>query len=222
MDWWYRVLLWQAYHNVKNAPNSSSPSWTWASTQLPWLFGPRILDLHTYVPGQKARILELTTTTSTGNPYAQVSSSCLRIEGLWRPLSHWTDANAAVYNRERWEEDMQIAHRWLHEDRDREAIPLKVPPPGRVVCTLDEKTKDPDTSHQAISELEAIVFQIARFSHQSSEPSKSGHKIFGSTAFALILQPTQRHEEYKRIGIAEIPTEDDMADGWDTKIVTIV
>jgi hypothetical protein len=117
---------------------------------------------------------------------------------------------------------MQIAHRWLHEDRDREAIPLKVPPPGRVVCTLDEKTKDPDTSHQAISELEAIVFQIARFSHQSSEPSKSGHKIFGSTAFALILQPTQRHEEYKRIGIAEIPTEDDMADGWDTKIVTIV
>jgi hypothetical protein len=67
-----------------------------------------------------------------------------------------------------------------------------------------------------------LCSQIARFSHQSSEPSKSGHKIFGSTAFALILQPTQRHEEYKRIGIAEIPTEDGMADGWDTKIVTIV
>jgi hypothetical protein len=50
----HRGLLWQAYQNVKNAPNSSCPSWSWASTQLPWEHGLRNLDLHTYVPGQKS------------------------------------------------------------------------------------------------------------------------------------------------------------------------
>jgi hypothetical protein len=43
------------------------------------------------------------------------------------------------------------------------------------------------------------------------------------TAFALILQSTDENvDEYRRIGMAEIPVDDGMADGWDTKIVTIV
>jgi hypothetical protein len=49
------------------------------------------------------------------------------------------------------------------------------------------------------------------------------NKILGVTAFVLILQPTDENvDEYRRIGLAEVPVDDDKADGWDTKIVTIV
>jgi hypothetical protein len=77
--------------------------------------------------GYKAKVLQLTTTISSGNPYAQVSTSCLLIEGFYRPLSHWNGDVAPVYNGEEWEEDMQIANRWHQDDG---GIPLKIPPPG--------------------------------------------------------------------------------------------
>ncbi|KAE9374043.1 HET-domain-containing protein [Stipitochalara longipes BDJ] len=216
----HRGLLWQAFNTVKKAPNTSSPSWSWASTEFPWEYHPRKLHLDTYIPGKKAKILELTTTTNTGNPYAQISTSCLRIEGLCRPLNYWTNENAPIYNNERWLDDMQIAHRWLFDEHG--AIPLKIPPPGRVVCTLDERPKNCDTCHQEVADSKAIALQIASFRHESRRSISPEHKTFGSTAFALILQPTEKHEEYQRIGIAEIPTDDGMADGWDTKIITIV
>jgi hypothetical protein len=53
--------------------------------------------------------------------------------------------------------------------------------------------------------------------------SLPSNEILGVTAFALILQSTDENvDEYRRIGMAEIPVDDGMADGWDTKIVTIV
>jgi len=109
----------------------------------------------TYEPGNKAKVLELTTTSSTGNPYAEIINSCLKLEGLWRPISHWMGDVAPVYNNARWQEDMQVANRWLNEAG--RAIPLKIPPPGRVVCTLDERPENPDTCHQGVADSQAIV-----------------------------------------------------------------
>ncbi|KAH6701271.1 heterokaryon incompatibility protein-domain-containing protein [Leptodontidium sp. MPI-SDFR-AT-0119] len=217
----HRGLLWQAIETVKRELSTSSPSWSWASTQFPWGCGLRRLDLGTYESGHKAKVLELTTTTSTGNPYAQVFTSCLIIEGFCRPLSHWQDDVAPVYNGERWQEDLQISHRWLREDDGK--WPLNIPPQGRIVCTLDERPEKPDTCHVEMSFLQAILLQIARFGHHSRKLNLSEYKTLGSTAFALILQPSgERSEEYRRIGIAEVPTDDGMADGWDIKVVTIV
>jgi hypothetical protein len=66
---------------------------------------------------------------------------------------------------------------------------------------------------------DVICLQIAKFSHDHYSGMEVGH----ATVFGLMLEPTGNQPEcYRRIGIVEIPEEDGMAIGWDTKIATIV
>jgi hypothetical protein len=65
---------------------------------------------------------------------------------------------------------MKIANRWHQDDG---GISLKIPPPGRIVCTLGEKPESPKTCHELVSALQPILLQIAKFGHESSRFSPS-------------------------------------------------
>jgi len=77
-------------------------------------------------------------------------------------------------------------------------------------------------THSGLIQRKVICLQIAKFGHHSQWSTiKTGEEI--ATVFALILEPTGRGvDEYKRIGLAEIPEENGMAEGWDRRVVTIV
>jgi hypothetical protein len=58
-----------------------------------------------------------------------------------------------------------------------------------------------------------LCIQIAKFTESFTEPD----------VYALLLGPTGVEEDqYKRVGIARIPEDNGIADGWDVSTVTIV
>ena len=76
-------------------------------------------------------------------------------------------------------------------------------------------------THSGLIQRKVICLQIAKFGHRRLYFIETDEKI--ATVFGLILEPTGRGvDEYKRIGIAEIPEENGMAEGWDRRVVTIV
>jgi hypothetical protein len=61
--------------------------------------------------------------------------------------------------------------------------------------------------------------QIAKFKHPADWFTRENV----TTVYGLLLEPTNRTaDEYRRIGIAEIPQKYGMADVWDSKVVGIV
>jgi len=220
----HRGLLWQSCQIMKKDEKPPIPSWSWASVRLPW--SRRRLDLSTYQAGNRAKVVTLNVTTTSGNLYAQIQSSCLILEGYCRLLSEWKQDIVPVYNNDNWMDDMQMSHRWVYDDEGTLEETVRRAPPGRVICTLDERPAVVDTCHEESCRSDTILMQIARFGHQGRGrlPLQFRvNKIAAATVFALILQPIGKNlDEYRRIGIAEIPVDDGMADGWERMTVSIV
>jgi hypothetical protein len=85
---------------------------------------------------------------------------------------------------------------------------------GRVECWLDEGC-DENEEHQQMIARKAVCLQIGKWQHY--------FQCDWTTIYALILEPTGRSSgEYRRIGIADIPEMDGMADGWDLSTVTVI
>ncbi|CZR65411.1 uncharacterized protein PAC_15311 [Phialocephala subalpina] len=192
----HRGLLWQATSSINRAKRTSSPSWSWASAQPPW-GGPN-MEPQNYKPGFRASVLEINVSNVDGNPFAQVVSASLKLKGQSRPLAYWKDEETPTYNST---SNMEL--------RDRSIVP----------DLLGDARKDLDKCHHEMMRRNVICLQIAKFGHYESEH----YAPDTTTIYALILEPTGGTiDEYKRIGIAEIPEEDGMAEDWDTKIITIV
>ncbi|KUJ11494.1 HET-domain-containing protein [Mollisia scopiformis] len=208
----HRGLLWQASWTINRPPATSYPSWSWASAILPWR--DRNLSLHSYEDGPRAEIVDVSVVNTADNPFGEVISAALTIKSRFRTFDHWTGKNLPIYNNTEWIEDMKIANRWRDPKKN---VDCATAPLGRVICTLDERPQDVDAAHKNMLRLGVICLQIGKFGHRDYPEDP------GETVFALVLQPTGREvDEYRRIGIAEIPAEDGMADNWDFKTVKIV
>jgi hypothetical protein len=219
----HRALLWQPNHTVERSENTSVPSWSWASTKLPWTSRHLCLDI--YLPDFRATVLEVSIHALEDNFFGPVISASLMIEGGCKALENWQIGTNVVYNTSPC--SMQLSNRWLAPK-----FGLKrwdtVPPPGRVICTLDDSLRDvvrepkyETKTHSGLIQRKVICLQIAKFGHRRLYFIETDEKI--ATVFGLILEPTGRGvDEYKRIGIAEIPEENGMAEGWDRRVVTIV
>jgi hypothetical protein len=173
---------------------------------MPWILPcGDFVTMTEYVHGFRATIIELKITTHNDNHFASLITSMLRIRGQWRRLDHWRSERAPVYNRINDNKQMWKTTIGLEEyDVD---IPTE-----RVICTMDDRS-DPETWNSHSLEKGLICFQIAQF--RRTMFNFSG--ITATTIYALILEPTHRTpDEYRRVGIAEIPENNGMATGWDT------
>jgi hypothetical protein len=197
---------------AKRSSKISSLLWSWASIEAKG--GPRHLFLDRYEPGFRAEILDLNIINIGGNCSAPVLLASLKLKGHFRHLGYWEGSNRPIYNERN--RDVNLSDRWK-PNYPRPGWSL--PEAGRLLCTLDEKDDIGDDCHLEIVGKGVICLQIAKFSHHNYNGMEEGH----ATVFGLMLEPTgYQPEHYRRIGIVEIPEENGMAEGWDTKVVTIV
>jgi len=210
-----RGLLWQRRNSTDKSLETFAPSWSWASTSHP--NNSRSFFLDVYRPEFRVKVLEADATNKHNNPFGKVISASLKLQGHTRPLGYWHSNSRPIYNEN---PDMYLFNQWL--------LPWSVntnqyPALGRVLCTLDERSEC-ENCHSELVHRGVICIQVAKFGHLGPDP-KFWHLVNDevTTVYALMLEPTGRAvNEYKRIGIAEIPEDDGMADDWEVKVVTIV
>lgn len=220
----HRALLWQPNCAVERLENTSVPSWSWASMKFPWTLLRLNLDI--CLPNFRVTVLGVNVHTLEDNLFGPVISGSLMIEGGCMALENWQTGTNIIYNTS--PRSMKLSNRWI-VPQFRPNRWYKVPPPGRVICNLDEslpegvrEPKDETETHSGLIRRKAIILQIAKFGHSRGwHLIKTDEEI--ATIYALILEPTGRGvDEYNRVGIAEIPEENGMAEGWDRRVVTIV
>ncbi len=110
-----------------------------------------------------------------------------------------------------------------------------------MVITLNEKSDDhksaeddkekpsPNSWHVDMIHRKAVCFEVAIFScidHSKASYNANEH-LCGTeeklAIYGLVLEPTGIiSDEYGRIGVAEMVEEDELANGWDSMILTIV
>ncbi|KAG4436194.1 hypothetical protein IFR05_008322 [Cadophora sp. M221] len=219
-----RGLLWQPLGSMVRPEQSHCPSWTWASTQLPW--HDRHLSLYEYGPNFRASVIEANIVNASKDDFGQVISGYLKLEANYKSFKDWESEELLYNKREDHWHMMKIYYRRLSKDN---STRYAVPDAGHVLCTLDQRLETVDGCHLTMIERGAICVQIASFldedfSNQLSEMLKPGDEVEKKvTVHGLILEPTgTSDDEYRRIGIVEIAAEDGLADNWATKIFTIV
>ncbi|KAH8661563.1 heterokaryon incompatibility protein-domain-containing protein [Tricladium varicosporioides] len=57
---------------------------------------------------------------------------------------------------------------------------------------------------------------------EGEDEGEGGESEFEGTIYALILEPGGSRNTYRRIGVAQIPEDDGMAEGWEIKNLTII
>jgi hypothetical protein len=215
----HRGLLWQSWGAARRISNTGCPSWSWGSTVLPWdrnrhFYLNSSEDIHRW-----AEILDVSVTNAGDNVFGEVIFSALTLHGACKDSRQWSTKSEAVFNTTDGKYRYAQLHNRVSEPVDYETGELEMPPPGKIICTLDDRPVYDDLCLEEMEAQKVICIQIAKFGHWTGLSGKRQ----GTTTFGLLLQPTGKGDsEYSRIGIAEIPDENGLAESWDWKIVTII
>jgi hypothetical protein len=90
--------------------------------------------------------------------------------------------------------------------------------PEQIICSLDAPPGCGRYREEALH-ADTIYFQIGKWMDDANESLSEEE----GTLYALILEPVEGKEgTYMRIGIAEIPEENEEASQWSTKVVVII
>jgi len=156
-----------------------------------------------------AKIIQVQVKNVDNDSFGQVESARITIEGRWRS-AHWDGTPTPVFYS--WDNRGFVLHRHRRTDR----LPVEVlTVPCQIICSLDESTSATPLPLN-FRRRRVIYLQIGRFQDE---------ECYGEVGvrLALILEPTGlASNEYRRIGIAQIPEDEGMTDGWETRTTTIV
>jgi Heterokaryon incompatibility protein (HET) len=158
----------------------------------------------------RANIVEIYVKNVNDDPFGQVESAYIIIEGRWRSVE-WNEMPTPVYDR--WNDRRFLLDRHRRTDRLPEE---ELTAPCQIVCSFDEAVRVNDFMVD-MNQRRIIYMQIGR--------SGKGDPRWGAVhaRHALVLEPTGRVDnEYRRVGTAQIPEDDGMADGWERKTVTVI
>jgi hypothetical protein len=140
-----------------------------------------------------AEIVDIHVVNEAQDPYGQVKEAVVVLEGLSRKLSTLSDPSYGPSPRVRDYGD-------------------------QICCSLDDKSRYSSGS-PIFAHPETIYLQLGRWEYMWED-----HAIF-----ALVLEPTGRKNvhfseyiEYRRIGLASCPTNDEFTKGWIKQNVAIV
>jgi Heterokaryon incompatibility protein (HET) len=212
-------LLWQAPR--AGVSSGHAPTWSWAVVDKQYCLLRQYTrdesdDVYGMAAGgwakedrYRANIMQVQVKNVDNDSFGRVESARITIEGRWRS-AHWDGKSTPKFDS--WDERFFVVHRHLLDGTLPEDM---LPVPCQTVCSLDESAPanafPPD-----FRQRRAIYLQMGRFEDEES---------FGEAAvrYTLILEPTgSASDEYRRIGIAQIPEDEGMADGWKTRTITIV
>jgi len=203
-------LLWQACRSGKRPSGKESyiaPSWSWASMTFNVPDGdsrPQTYQFlkHMEETAYDSEIIAVVIMPSvTEDLYGQIEFGFLVIAGNWRCVDDFKELPTPFY--EDWNNTRSM---WDKESKQSDLLL-----PKQIVCNLDEGTT-------------CIIGDELNIFGQGNLYLQILPNVLG-VIYALILapaEPIEGNEVYRRIGIAQIPKDDGMADGWESAVFTIV
>jgi Heterokaryon incompatibility protein (HET) len=212
-------LLWQAPR--VGVCGGHAPTWSWAVVDrqhhtLRQSVGDELENRSGLIDGgwvredrYRAHIMQVQVKNVGNDSFGQVESARITIEGRWRS-AHWDGKPTAKFDS--WDNRFFVLHRHLRDSSMPENMPTV---PCQIVCSLDESAPA-NALPPNFRQRRAIYLQVGRFQFEA---------VYGEAGlrYALILEPTgSASDEYRRIGVAQIPEDEGMADGWETRTITIV
>jgi hypothetical protein len=218
-------LLWSIICTNPNSSPSSAPSWSWAilsnnSTTIrvfPSAFPPQHFRESYLEP--IADLLTINVEISGDDQFSQVCSGIIRLRAPYKNVTLFDSEMILLPDIEELTRDYNVVQPALHAIRH-----------GTICCWLDHCKWGEESSLSATTRLReksSIFVQIGQ-----------GHRIIGEiinhTAaianfnkslngqiWALILEPTGKAvNEYIRLGIARVS--EALAEGWETKVISII
>lgn len=189
------------------------PSWSWSIIDCREFIRAHTADGLSSSHGlecPRAQVLDIQLKNINDDPFGQVESGHIIIQGPWRKVT-WPEKPTPFLETYKNRRNILERHRFkdVHPDRFTE--------PNQIALALDQRFED---SASAIDVLagDAIYLQINRFGNYDLKRRADVRGIH-----ALVLQPTGGNEdEWRRIGIAQIPEDEGMADDWPVRVVRIV
>jgi hypothetical protein len=190
-------LCWDGYGARIKSSEYLGPTWSWA-TLRPLNEGNLLYHHHfdtAFLVDDEntAEIFDIHVVNEAQDPYKQVKEAVVVLEGLSRKLNTLSDPSCG-----------SIRGIWDHGTRLR--------------CALDDKSRYSSGS-PIFAHPETIYLQLGRWEYKWEN-----HAIF-----ALVLEPTGRmnvhfseYIEYRRIGLASCPTNDELTKGWIKQKVAII
>jgi hypothetical protein len=183
---------------------------------------------------QRAELLEWHVDTVDGDPFGRLSSGYLRIRGASLPASQWRGKFPPYF----YQEDLVSCKSWIFE--------INQPLPAQLVCYFDvtpkllfkyrsntaiigasgltnlEGERDSYSLNRNVAKaqlLDVTLLQIATFTEDRSTLLERLRPV----SMALMLRATEDGTTYRRVGIAEVPNHEDLAEfGWEERDFTIV
>jgi hypothetical protein len=202
-------LLWRACRRGERPSgkgNYIAPSWSWASLIWHKFDGEKVPSTY-HLPEYPsktvydARILDAAISPSTMDIYGQIEHGFLRILGNWRYVDAFKEFPIPFY--EDWKNTRSL---W-----DKVSGQSDVLFPKQIICNLDETNVCGGGDEPNIFGQDNVFLQIL--------PDALG------TIYALILapaEPFQGMKTHRRIGIAQIPKDDGMADNWEVDVFCVI
>jgi hypothetical protein len=228
-------VIWTSFGAAKATQQYRAPSWSWAALKFPredsrssGMFYAKFLEDTNISKTRKAKLLEWHIDTVDGDPFGRLKSGYLRIRGASLPASQWQGKAPPYFN----QKDLVSYKSWRNE--------MDQPLPAQLVCCLDITPKrlfkhwsntvkigasgltklegegDDYLLNSNVAQaqvLDVILLQIATISDQHLK----------HVSIALMLRANEDGTTYRRVGIAEVPNHEDLADvGWEIRDFTIV
>jgi len=149
------------------------------------------------VDNDTANIVDIHILNEAQDPYGRIKDAVLVLEAPFRKLNSVSDP---FYT------DSSLNTRGSRD---------------QIRCTLDDQSRC-SASSPIFVHPDTIYFQLGRWEEPEEPPRHE-------TIFALVLEPTGRknvhfgeYTEYRRVGLAEFPNDDELTRGWTKKKVAIV
>ena len=220
-----RGLIWSADGMGEPTSTYIAPSWSWTSLDLTkcWGFDFRVFpyDETHYLDftriAEECSIKEVHIDYHDNDQFGRVASGYLIISGYWRGIGSWSNVPERFFNGR--SEGSWVHKRNIHvKERINMGIHGLVPTalPGQIVCSLD-CIPSVEGVGPNLSEREVIYFKIARLLDKRSGDDYAG------VLYALLLEQVEGESEvFRRIGIAQIPDDDGMTEGWPARTIKII
>ena len=236
-----RGLMWISCGQGKRNKEYTAPTWSWAS--MTFDLGERewIYDYVHVVPSWKygVAIVGHDIKTSSSDVFGQVESGTLRVRGYWKPVDQFADCPSPFFDNC---EDRRLLYQrsegLTYNDRSSELLPKQV------VCSHDTvvgvegvgpilfgkgivylmilKSDFPFVGSDEEGDEESDEEGDEEGDEESDGEGDEESNEYEGTIYALILEPTCYRNTYRRIGVAQIPEDDGMAEGWDIGELTII
>lgn len=212
----HRGLLWSASERGERTSEYIAPSWSWASLKFtndlrqtgPYSIRTGRGRMEEEALVEKIHLLY----KSADDEFGQLSSGYAIIRGQWRGFGHWQDMPPPHFNSGGKE---SILHSAKHTAST--MVPVGIALPGQIVCSLDCALESQGAKLH-LSSKEIIYMKIARIFGAYDIGVRSTGIVHG-----LILEKVEGNsDEFQRIGIAQIPGDFGMTEGWPTRTVKII